>query len=355
MTHPITYRQVLDCFDRHQLPYGVLELQHGARLVISVRGARLLGPFLSEDSPSLNWVHHAFATPSDFAALVESGSANFGGERWWIAPEVQYNIRERARFEQTYALQPAMDPGQYRLEQTGPAEWRLSQTARMQAFNLSAGIKDLDMQITLRSAADPLRRSAHYARLLDGVTYAGYEESMTFSEHQHDAIMSSAWNLIQLNPGGMILIPCSPHIEWQDYYEPVGDGQQIHPNHVRVQITGQRRYKMGYRAAYTFGRMGYFAPLDDQRAALLVRCFFNNPSTDYIDEPGPRIGSHGDSIQVYNDGGSLGGFGEMECFGQAIGGPTNRSASQDQFMLWAYVGPTMQIKQITQHLLGITL
>jgi hypothetical protein len=56
---------------------------------------------------------------------------------------------------------------------------------------------------------------------------------------------------------------------------------------------------------------------------------------------------------IYNDGGALGGFGELECFGQTIGGDTYRTASSDPMILWLYVGPEEQIEDISLHLLGV--
>ncbi|MBI5958068.1 MAG: hypothetical protein HY866_05000, partial [Chloroflexi bacterium] len=312
MNHQITYRQVINRLETHHLPYSVLPLQQGAKIVITLIGARVLGPFLSDDSPSLGWLNSAFANEQAFADLVASGGTGLGGARWWIAPEVQYNVQDRFHFDETYAIQPAMDPGHYNLQENDPAERRLTQTAVLHAYNTASGAKTLEMALTLRPAQDPLHQTTRHAELLDGVTFAGYEESMVLSQPQPDGSMSAAWNLIQLNPGGMILIPASPQVEWHDYYEPVGSGQEIHTNHVRVHITGQRRYKMGYRAAHTFGRMAYFNTLDQDRAYLMVRSFTSNPAAYYIDEPGSLPGCRGDSIQVYNDSGALGGFGEME-------------------------------------------
>ena len=124
-------------------------------------------------------------------------------------------------------------------------------------------------------------------------------------------------------------------------------------DHVRVHITGDRRFKVGIKAAHLFGRLAYLSHLDDGRACLIVRSFFNNLSTRYIEEPTLSPGRWGDSVHVYNDGGALGGFGELECFGQTIGGDTDRTTSSDPMILWLYVGPEEQIEDISLHLLGV--
>jgi hypothetical protein len=276
-----------------------------------------------------------------------------GGERLWLAPEVQFNVQDRTQFAATYKLPPQIDPGHYTLTQPQPGEWRLEQDMTVEVHNTASGVKDLHIQSLIQQVDDPLRQISDYATLIDGVIFAGYKQVVTLAEAKQDGILSAAWNIIQLNPGGVILIPASPCVEWTNYYDPAGELQEIKNNHVQVSITGEHWYKLGYKAAHVTGRLGYFNYLYDDQAYLLVRNFYNNPSALYIDEPGPLPGVRGDSIQVYNDGGTLGGFGEMEVHGQAIGGETGKSSSRDEFTLWLYMGRDDKIKRLIPHLLGI--
>jgi len=355
VNNQINYHQVIHALAGNKLPYAVLTLQHGVKLILSQFGGRVLGPFLTEESASLYWLPPAFAGPQALKDFLAAGETGLGGERYWITPEVQYNIRDRARWDATYALPSQLDPGHYALEQTRPDEWRLAQDVTLDAFNTASGRKDLHIEIVMHPVDDPLRTLSRYDALLDGVTYAGYEQVITLSERVNDGILSESWNLIQVNPGGMMLIPATAAPEWRDYYEPAEDGQEFHPGHVRVHITGQRRYKLGYQAAQNFGRLAYFNTLDQGQAYLLVRSFFNNPSSLYIEEAAPTPWPWGDSVHIYNDRCKLGGFGELYVHGQTIGGPTRRSTSQDQMVLWLYAGPTARIKALAAYLLGITL
>ena len=75
----------------------------------------------------------------------------------------------------------------------------------------------------------------------------------------------------------------------------------------------------------------------------------------YVEEPDRSPGQQGDSIHIYNDNGGLGGFGELECHGQAIGGLTGRSTSVDQMVLWLYVGAADKVTEIAAHLLHRSL
>ena len=173
-------------------------------------------------------------------------------------------------------------------------------------------------------------------------------------EDKADGILSEVWNLVQLNPGGELIIPASPRVEYTDYFEPVDAAHQtIAANHVRLRITGQQRYKVGYKAAHLTGRLAYLNRLDAGRSYLIVRNFFNNPSAGYAEEPAGRPGRNGHSVHVYNDGGGFGGFGELECTGQTIGGATGRAASMDRMVFWLYVGAHARLREIAVHLLGV--
>ena len=357
MNNKISFRQVVDSLEKSNQPHTILTLQNDVRLIISQRGARILGPFLSPDAESIFWLNQAFAQPDSFNTFLNSddwGKWNLGGERIWIAPEVQYLVRDRADFWGTVRVPEQMDPGHYRLEQPEPSQCRLAQDLTLEAFNLAGGQKTLHVDTLIKQAEDPLRHLGNYHTLIDGLIFAGYEQAISLSEEKPDDIVSEIWNLVSLNPGGRLLIPASSHVEYIDYYEPIDDNyQSIHLNHLSLRITGDRQYKVGYKAAHIFGRLAYFNRLADDRAYLIVRNFFNNPASPYAEEPAHLPGRRGYSVHVYNDNGDMGGFGEMECNGQTIGGDTGRSATTDQFVLWLYVGAVDKIKQLVPHLLGI--
>jgi hypothetical protein len=355
MSHEITYRQVVARLEENDIPYGVLTLQDGVSAVVSQRGGRIFGPFLSPDSEGIFWINSAFAQPDAFIEFLESGSWNLGGDRIWIAPEIQYSVRDRSDYWGSIYWPEQVDPGTYALDQPRPDQWRLSQDITLEAFNLASGQKELHLDRLIRPVEDPLRNVSVYPDLIDGVVFAGYEQVVSLSESKTDDIVSEAWNLVQLNPGGLILIPASPYAEFTDYYAPIGDLHTIYPDHVRLQITGNRQYKVGYKAAHTFGRMGYFNHLDGGQAYLIVRNYFNNPSAYYAEEPDHSPGRRGHSIHVYNDSGDFGGFGELECNAQTIGGETGRSSSTDQLVLWLYVGTEDKVKEIALHLLGVEI
>jgi hypothetical protein len=303
MNSKITYHQILARLEENNLSYGELTLQNDVSIIISRRGGRIFGPFLSRESESIFWTNEAFAQTGRFKEFLSSGSWNIGGDRIWIAPEIQYHVPDRSDFWGSVFWPEQVDPGRYLLDQPEPGQWCLTQDMTLQAYNLASGQKELYLERLIRQVDDPLRNVGDYPDLVNGVLFAGYEQVVTLSEPRRDDIVSEAWSLTQLNPGGMLVIPASPRVEYTDYYEPVdGSLQTIHPDHVRLQITGDRQYKVGYKSAHVFGRLAYYNHLDDSRAYLIVRNFFNNPSMPYAEEPDHSPGCRGHSIHVYNDG-----------------------------------------------------
>ncbi len=355
MNNNITLTQLCAALDACGEAYGVLALQNGAQAVVTRRGGRIFGPFLSADAPSLNWISAALSSGDGLRALIESGAWNLGGERLWIAPEFAYNIGDRFAFDASYNLPAAIDPASYALEAAGDG-WALVADMTLPAQGLpSGGEKRITAARTVRPAADPLRALSRYDELTAGVAFAGYEHTVTLTERDDSPLPAETWVLIQLNPGGQLVIPVTPAVEVLDYFGGLPDSARVvHGDHIRVDITGAQRFKAGYKAVGVHGRLAYFAPAGPQ-PYLLVRAFFVNPSAPYVEEPPQQPGSAGQAVHVYNDDGGLGGFGEMECSGQAIGGGTGRSASADTFTLWAYAGPADKLRAIARALLGVAV
>ena len=165
--------------------------------------------------------------------------------------------------------------------------------------------------------------------------------------------MSESWNLVQLHPGGQILIPTTSTPEYTDYFDPIdSEHLTVESWGMRLEISGRKQYKVGVQATQILGRLAYLNHWHDGRDYLIVRNFFNNPSALYVEEPAAQPNRRGHSVHIYNDDGGLGGFGELEVNGQTIGGVSGRSTSTDQFVLWFYLGAPARIKKIASVLLG---
>ncbi len=328
-------------------------LQDDINIVITQRGGRIFGPFLGDDSPSLTWINPALAEAESFASFVGDDEWNMGGERVWIAPEIQYNIRDRADFWGSHHVPTQLDPAHYQVYSIH-GEIILSAEMTLQAYNLSSDIAHLQVRRHIQRGENPIAALRVGAKLMQGVQFASYQHTVTLDDQGQIAPVSESWNLTQLNPGGVLLIPCTPAAEASPYFgDPAPDSLTPQGSAYRIAITGERQYKVGYKAAGVFGRMGYINMLPDGQSYLLLRNFFNNPAATYAEEVPDQIGANGHSIHVYNGGAQFGRNGEMEASGQAIGGSTGRSHTTDVFTMSVFVGQPDSINTIAEALLGV--
>ncbi len=352
----ITFQDVVSRFDENDLEYVVLSLQGEAVIVVSEYGGRILGPFPSKTEPGIYWINPIFGDKDAFKEFISAKEWNVGGDRIWIAPEIQYNVPDRSAFWESYSIPPDVDPGNYQIGMTDEGKCTLSQSMVLEAYNIATGKKELLVERTISKAANPIRFLSKKEELMREVTYIGYQQQVNLSETKADDLMTEAWDLVQLKAEGRMIIPSSPLLEYIDYFDPMPeDYHRSGINYNEFRITGKKQYKVGLKAAHILGRPSYFSQLPDGRAYLVICNFFNNPSSVYSEEPPALVGKKGQSIHIYNDDGSYGGFAELECNGQTIGGSTGRSNTSDQLVFWIYIGQEEQVKQIAQHLLGVSL
>jgi hypothetical protein len=330
-------------------PYHLLPLQNGMRALFTQRGARMLGLFPAGDAANLLWTNAALGDVDAFRAFTSAGEWNLGGERCWIAPEIQFNAADRNDFWGTLSVPPQMDPGGYRLS-AGDNAVRFEAEMTLTAHNLATGEKRLRVARVIRPAANPLPA-------LDGVQFAGLAHTAALTELDESPILSEIWNLVQLPAGGTLIIPLIGAPRPTHYFgNPAPDTHTVVNGALQIVLTGAQQYKVGYQATSMTGRMGYWRGLADGRASLLVRSFFNDPANPYAEEPPGEPGKSGHSVHVYNDGGEFSGaerFGEMEVSGHTLGGKTGLGSSVDTFHLWAYIGAPEALQPIARALLGV--
>ncbi len=325
----------------------------GGTVLVSAYGGRIFGPFL--DGQSLSWVSPLFGEEQGFRRAIEDSAWNLGGDRIWLAPELRYNVRDRQRFLDSYDLQRAMDPGAYRLQglEAQPEHCRLEQVMELQARD-APGAKKLRVERLVQPAADPLRDVEGYRQIRARISFSGYEQTVTLTDLEPDGRESQAWNITQVPPGGVVLVPVVPGAEYQDHLEPMDpEHLELRANRLLVRVKGDGKYKIELKAAHHFGRFAYFRRLAQGRAGLLVKLFFNNPSAAYAMEAPHRPGVRGYSLDIYHDDGGLGGFGEIECHGRPVGYPRGEARSVDPFLTWAYWGEEAAVRQTCEQLLGV--
>jgi len=348
----LTLAQVEHTLNTCDEPYTVMPLKGGITILILQRGGRIFA--FDSNGDSLYSVNTTLANPDDFSGFVRSKQWNLGGERIWIAPEIQYIIHDRFDFWNSHHLPPAIDPGNYQL--TGNEDKiALSQKISLEAFNIANGTKDLSIKREIGAIDNPLRFLSQCDDLMSGLRYAGYQQTVHLKEENNTPMHSEAWNLVQLIPGGTLFIPAMSPVETAIYFGQADESAlSTKDGCIRIPITGNQQYKVGYKAAMMTGRMAYLKHTDDENGYLLIRSFDNNPAAVYTEEPPEEPDNRGFSVHVYNDDGKFGGFGEMECNGQAIGKDTGRKSSADSFHMWVFTGQNSKLKRIAEILLGVS-
>ena len=349
----LTVDHVLRVLEACSIPHTLLDLAEGYRLVIVERGGHALGPF-DANGRSVLWLNPtAWESAHSMSRFVGDGQWNIGGERLWLAPEIRFTIRDRADIWGTYVLPSDMDPGRYQLEAAGKTA-SLTAEAALRYYNPADGDLHVRIERHYRASPNPLRHLQQFAELSDGVVYTGFTHNATLTllTGSDESALVESWTLTQLVPDGTVVVPCAAGVEYEDYYEPIdGEHLRVTPQAALLALTGRRRYKVGLRSTHLTGRVGFFKRLPGGRAELVVRNFFNDPSSEYVEEPAAKPGCRGLSVHVYNDGGVFGGFGELECNGRTIGGAAGRKGADD-FGFWFFTGEEEGILAIAGVLLG---
>lgn len=354
MNFHVTLHMVEQRFQEHNLPYEIFTLQNGFQVLCTARGGRIMGPFDPETGESIWWISEALTDPQKFNEFLDTAQWNLGGDRLWIAPEMPLYIPDRTDFFDSYVVQPEIDPGNYSLERTERGI-RMAQTVRAKTFEVPCDEKRFSVERQVWQAEDPLRALPQAKALTEHVQHCGLRQQISLTALDDDTnVYLEPWVLTQVNPAGKLLVPCIGPAEYVDYYEPLPESmRKISGSNLEIDVTGDVRYKLGFRSAQTMGRAGYLGKLSDGQSYLFLRFYGNNPSNTYCGDPFDRPGLYGCSMYLYNDNGGLGGFAEFENAGTTISGDTPLRTTADQITYHIYKGEESQLRNISQALLGI--
>ena len=116
--------------------------------------------------------------------------------------------------------------------------------AELPRFNpVEANIR-LHIERNYRPAPNPLRHLKTFTKLSDGVAYAGYSHDVTIDVKSPSGEAAvEAWTLAQLVPDGTLIVPATPGVEFEDYYErePIDDKHlQFTSGAALLAVTGRR-------------------------------------------------------------------------------------------------------------------
>ncbi len=343
--------EILEVFRYCGMNCEILEVGDGWKVIVSEHGGHIFGPFSDLYPEGIFWIPDAVKDKNRYKELIDNGIWNIGGDRVWIAPEIQFNIRDRSRFRETLDTPKTIDPGSYRMSREKDCI-RLSMSLDLESHNTVEGSMHIDFSRMIHYAPDPLRKLPAYRELMEGLSYCGLEEVIDLKVSSDQDVLAESWDLLQIRPKGTLFIPMYEPLRGTDHYEPAGDHETVADNGICLRITGDSRYKIAYRSAVMTGRFGYLADSDTDSSVLIIVCYPNNPSAMYSEEPPLIEGDTGYSIHVYNDDGNSGGFAEMECNMLTVGNPTRIHHSTDRLTKWIFTGKTDRLKRIAQILLG---
>lgn len=271
---------------------------------------RLTGLFPPGSDENFLWVN-----PSP----AKTGWVNVGGDRTWLAPEIELFIGDLKRPSETYLVPPALDPGCWR--SNGSERHLINDTrVRLLRANREADVR-LSKQFT--DAANPLPSA--------NLSYAGYTQVTSLETDAPLAI----WNLLQLPPGGVMLVASRGMAQPRVVFGKMSEGElTVTPGLVCWQMARiGRDTKISIKAGVLTGRAAYLHPCASRGAAdLVVREFAVDPAGEYVDalwDPPHETGWAFQACCVRNGPEQ---FNELEYHAP-------RGRRRDESRVWGFRGP----------------
>ena len=316
-------------------------------------GARVLGLFAAEDEENFFWTNPLLEREETARSLFAGdGWHNTGGDRTWVAPELDAFFPEANSDKHCPPRQ--LDMSDYVVERTGGG----CQLSRQMTLHLARPNRDVGVELIkwFGPAANPLRRERDMMATLGAVQYAGYTQRVTMRRLNNLAAPQpeiGVWNLMQLPPGGEMLVPLYSQTTPQRCF---GDMPAacitIEDRLLRVKVDFAGSHKIAVKAAALCGRAGYVYGQGD-RSSLVVRNFFVNPSGEYIDVQRQDPDDYGYAFQMCRvDEAEFGSFCELEHHAPALGELPDPTRSEDVSQVWAFRGARQAIDMIAHKLLG---
>ena len=328
----------------------------GTRLLLLPYGARVFGLYAAESEESFYW-NNPLLDRAETARTMFGGSGwhNTGGDRTWIAPELDTFFPDATSNQ--YWQPRQLDMSDYAVERTGGG----IQLSREMTLHLARSNRDVSLRLAkwFAPAANPLRYERDMAALAGSVQYAGYTQRVALQRLDDPADPSplvGIWNLMQLPPGGEMLVPLYARTTLQKCFGDIPADRVTIENHLlRVKVDFAGSHKIAVKATALGGRTGYAYGRGD-RWSLVVRNFFVNPSGQYIDVQRHDPDDFGYAFQMCRvDEVEFGSFCEMEYHAPALGALPDPARTEDLSQVWAFRGTRKAIDAVARILLGARL
>src|SRR5579862_3576212 len=331
------------------------QTEDGTRVLILPYGGRILGVFAPGSDQNFLWKNSVLNSVEPARAYYASDDwQNSGGDRTWLAPELDFFFPKFPNIDIAGYWQPrGLDPGNYELTKTAQGI-KLANRLNIDAFR---SLKRISLEITksVAAALNPVRYDTQIR--IGAVEYAGHTlitSLKILDSNLDDVPLVGLWSLTQMPHQGELFIPTYSKAEPRIYFgladTPPGE-LSTSDRLVRFKMRAAGEHKIGIRASATTGRIGYLYPTG-KMYALIVRNFFVNPSGEYADVPWTEPEDRGYSTQACSVNSRWGEFSEMEYHVPAIGGCTGLNYIEDRSQLWAFRGSREDMVQIARALLS---
>jgi hypothetical protein len=348
----------------------------GARLLVLPEHGRLLGLYPDDADENFLWTNPALGDEASARAyFARPGWSNPGGDRTWLAPEIELFIGDVDRVFETYAVQSALDPGHWKVVAATAAAVSLVNETRVHLHrqNRDVGVR---LTKTYSVAPNPLRDVA-------GLQVAGYTLATTLEVESQPGVPTrlGIWNLLQLPQPGTMWIPtrapARPHVV---FGAPAAGELTVTPGLVRWNMAPPGGdAKISLKPQPLTGRVGYLRASHDPRHTtrdprhttrgprhtthdtrhtthetcdLVVREFSVGAERDYVDalwSPPHEAGWAFQSCCVRNGAEC---FNELEYHAPSVTARSGEAVIRDESRVWAFRGPRDAVARAARQLLG---
>ena len=348
----ITLRETIEQLNKHTSLITLGDEKKGFLVLAPDYGARIVAMSANGiDGKNLMWINPKIMEKSFWEG--EKRDWNLGGARTWIAPEDEFYLDK----DNNWFVPAPMDPGKYKLDKKAKNSLVCSNTFSIKNKSGQSYSVKISRDISL------LERSPKAAKLVTGgVKFVGMKfthslENLGKETIGKDLPFMGLWSLIQIYPGGTMIIPVKPSADkkslpYRDYFNPIPpERMSFSDNIVTVKIDGQYRCKYGIAPWGADGHIAFLSKPDKSgEGVLFIKEFTVDPKGKYLDHPWGKPSKYGDAIQMYNDDGKMGGFAEIECHAPAKVLKQNTKNTQTVVLL-AYVGKVESLKKIAADIL----
>ena len=244
----------------------------------------------------------------EFLWKPESVSApwNLGGERLWFGPEADWFWKntEKVDFD-NYQVPGGLNPDNWTVTHRAEGSCSMELTLSLICSHSNAFLD--------------LRIERHFNLLPNGAQGIGVQaDTMLHIENGTPGQRVDLWSILQLPFGGHVRIPVIGTPSPRNYFDPCPSGEMTEDRgQFSVRIGGSAVFKIGLQPSQVIGRMAYVRSVGAS-TLVLEREFPVHEGAPYCDSPLDALGSQGDAVQIFNDGGAHGCFGEMEHHSPAL-------------------------------------